>query len=137
MTLASALSSFFFKTTALNFAMNFNYFLSDSFLVFLDQLLMAKIMPPWYRILVVTTSLYLPKFGVQLLTPFANRWGLHAMLTIVIRMSVGVGVVALLCGEFLCFLLYSSLCHIFFFFIYYLLLSIQLMYFVSDCIWFV
>ena len=115
--LASALSSFFSKTTALNFAMNFNYFLSDSFLVFLDQLLMAKIMPPWYRILVVTTSLYLPKFGVQLLTPFANRWGLHAMLTIVIRMSVGVGVVALLCGEFLCFLLLVTLSHFFFLYI--------------------
>jgi hypothetical protein len=79
--------------------MNFNYFLSDSFLVFLDQMLMARVMPPWYRVLVVSASLYLPKFGVQLMTPLADRWGLHAMLTVVIRSSIGVGVVALLCGR--------------------------------------
>ena len=67
----------FIQYVSLNWLMNFNYFLSDSFLVFLDQKLMSKVMPPWYRLVVTTLSLYLPKFGVQLMTPYANKYGLH------------------------------------------------------------
>ena len=67
----------FIQYVSLNWLMNFNYFLSDSFLVFLDQKLMSKVMPPWYRLVITTLSLYLPKFGVQLMTPYANKYGLH------------------------------------------------------------
>ena len=89
----------FVHYVSLNFMMNFNYFLSDSFLVFLDQKLMSKVMPPWYRLIVTTLALYLPKFGVQIMTPYANANGLHRLITRVIQGSIAVGVVALLVGR--------------------------------------
>ena len=41
---------YFMLYVSLNWMMNFNVYLSDSFLVFLDQLLMRHVMPAWYRV---------------------------------------------------------------------------------------
>lgn len=89
----------FLQYVSLNFIMNFNYFLSDSFLIFLDQKLMVKVMPPWFRLAITTLALYVPKFGVQLMTPYANKHGLHALITGIIQASIVVGVVALMVGR--------------------------------------
>ena len=84
---------------SLNWMMNFNVYMSDSFLVFLDRLLMRHVMPVWYRVLVSALCLYLPRFGVQILTPFADRHGLHRMVSMVIKTSLATGVLALVVGR--------------------------------------
>jgi len=62
---------------------------------------MSKVMPPSYRFLITTLSLYLSKFGVQILTPYANKVGLHGLLKIVIQLSILVSILALVVGRHL------------------------------------
>lgn len=90
---------YFLLYVLLNWMMNFNVYLSDSFLVFLDQILMRHVMPVWFRIAVSTLCLYLPRFGIQILTPFADRMGLHAMISMIIKSSLATGIAALLVGR--------------------------------------
>ena len=90
---------YFLLYVLLNWMMNFNVYLSDSFLVFLDQILMRKVMPVWFRIFVSSLCLYLPRFGIQILTPLADRMGLHAMISMVIKLSLATGIAALLIGR--------------------------------------
>ena len=90
---------YFTLYVSLNWMMNFNVYLSDSFLVFLDQLLMRHVMPAWYRVLVSALCLYLPRLGVQILTPLADRHGLHGMVSAVIKVSLVTGALALLVGR--------------------------------------
>uniref|UniRef100_A0A7S2RVJ6 Uncharacterized protein n=1 Tax=Mucochytrium quahogii TaxID=96639 RepID=A0A7S2RVJ6_9STRA len=61
----------------MNWMMNFNVSLSGSFFVFLDKYLMVHLMPHRYYILITSLCLYLPKFGIQMLTPVADRLGLY------------------------------------------------------------
>ena len=48
----------FWLYTFMNFIMNFDVGLSGSFFVYFDKLLLQQAMPPWWRSVVVTLSLY-------------------------------------------------------------------------------
>ncbi|EKX34720.1 hypothetical protein GUITHDRAFT_48279, partial [Guillardia theta CCMP2712] len=82
----------------MNWMMNFNVTLSKSFFIFLDKLLMTPLLPPPAHAAFTALVLYLPKIGVQLLTPLASRWGLHLLMwRVTISMLLSCGL-ALLVG---------------------------------------
>ena len=88
----------FLLYVTMNWFMNFNVTLSASFFVILDRRLMRHVMPPTLRAVVTAASLYVPKLGVQVMTPFANRHGVYellrcttALLVLIDALSLSVG----------------------------------------------
>ena len=84
---------------SMNWMMNFNVSLSSSFFVFCNKLLMKTEMPSEFYYVVTTMCLYLPKVGVQVLAPFADKLGLYYMIKWVKALLIGVGILALMVGS--------------------------------------
>ena len=55
-------------------------------------------MPFFYYVSITTLCLYLPKFGIQMMTPFANKYGLYDFIKRVNEALMAVNLLALLVG---------------------------------------
>lgn len=88
----------FIAYVSMNWMMNFNVTLSRSFFIFLDTEVMKYRMPYAFYLTVTTLCLYLPKFGIQLMTPFANKYGLYHFIKCVNEGLIIINLVALLIG---------------------------------------
>jgi len=85
--------------TANNFLMNANVYLTSSFFLLLDGILMTSVMPASFHFIVVAGCLYIPKIGVPLMTPLANRVGLASLIQSCILTIALSGFVALASGR--------------------------------------
>ena len=55
-------------------------------------------MPFFYYVSITTLCLYLPKFGIQMMTPFASKYGLYDFIKRVNEALMAVNLLALLVG---------------------------------------
>ena len=79
--------------------MNGTVYLASSFFLLLDGILMMNVMPDGFHFVIVAGCLYLPKIGVPLMTPLANRIGLFSLINICILAILLSGCLALLVGR--------------------------------------
>ena len=88
----------FIAYVSMNWMMNFNVTLSRSFFIFLDKEVMKPQMSWSYYLVITTLCLYLPKFGIQIMTPFANKWGMYKFIKHVNEALILVNLLALFVG---------------------------------------
>jgi len=70
----------FWIYVSMNFLQNFNAFLDANFFTIADEKLFGTILPQNSRFVFVVLALYLPKVMTQILTPFANRYGVYLLI---------------------------------------------------------
>eukprot|EP01112_Ceratiomyxa_fruticulosa_P008723 TRINITY_DN225_c0_g1_i8.p1 TRINITY_DN225_c0_g1~~TRINITY_DN225_c0_g1_i8.p1 ORF type:complete len:480 (-),score=71.28 TRINITY_DN225_c0_g1_i8:354-1793(-) len=70
----------FWVYVSMNFLQNFNAFLDANFFTIADEKLFGTILPHTSRLIFVVLVLYLPKVMTQILTPFANRYGVYQLI---------------------------------------------------------